>query len=259
MKYRAGLLLFVPAVVHADPLITDPQSFSAGVVGAAALVDVRNVDVAARPPATMGTSRTILGLGLAAAYGVTDRVTVGATYHFDLHDDSGSFPSNGRYKGPLLVHAAYSVVADGRLFVAAGLDGELHIENRDDRAVHAGVAAKYLVTPRLAVYTGNPLPLGPAGQQLAFQLADDGPVTLAVPVGLALQPAPQLFAYAGVTLAKLALAHASTQWLGRDIAPVDVGVLMRAVPAVDVGVVLTDDLEQARSYDIAITARYVAR
>ena len=115
-----------------------------------------------------------------------------------------------------------------------------------------------MVAPKIALYTGNPIPMGPAGQHLSISLASNGPITFAVPVGVALQASPQLFAFVDTTLAQFSISNSSNAFIFSDFIPVNVGALYRAAKDIDVGITFTDDLKNAGDfYIVGLTARYL--
>lgn len=240
-----------------DQLLYVPQTLPKSALGLAGTLEIYKFNVPAIPPATTGTSLTIFGLGLNADYGISDKLTVGASYLVDLHDDGGTFPSDGRWKGPLDLHGNFNLVHKDKLSVTAGADFNINLNNTDDKSINAGLSAKYLVAPKIAIYTGNPVPIGPAGQHLKISLASNGPITFAVPVGVALQATPQLFAYVDTTLADFSISNSSNAFIFSDFIPLDVGALFRAGKDLDVGGQFTDDLKNAGdAYAFFVTARY---
>lgn len=239
-----------------DQLINNPQTLPKGGLGAAATFQIYKFSVPPIPPATMGTSLTIEGLGLDADYGITDKITAGISYLVDLHDDAGTFPSDDRWKGPLDIHGAFNIIHKDKMSVTAGADFLVNLNNTDDKEIHAGLSAKYMLSPKLAVYTGNPVPIGPAGQHLSISLASNGPITFGLPVGVALQATPQVFGFVDTTLANLSISNSSNQFIFSDFIPVEVGALFRAAKDLDVGVMFSDDLKNAGDfYVVGLTAR----
>ena len=202
----------------------------------------------------MSTSATAEFLQLGGGFGVTDKITAGFTYAFDVHDDSGTFPNS--VKGPLDLYGSFNVMHKDKLSVTAGADFAIDTGNTDSKSISAGLSAKYMLSPTLAVYTGNPIPLGPAGQHLHIDLGTNGPITFSVPVGVALQPSPKLFAFVDTTLADFSISNSNNAFIFSDFIPVDVGALFRAAKDIDVGVTFQDDLKNAGDfYIIGLTAR----
>ena len=257
MKLLCIGLLLASSVAFADERPDGSVTLPDGALAAAAVVNAETRDLPAEPPATHGMRATTESLGIALAAGLTDEITAGLTYAVDLHDPDGSFPSNGRWKGPLLAHAELALAVGPRVFVAVGGDIIVHLENPTDRAFHLGVAASVRLSPSISIFTGAPLPNGPAGQQLAVALAKDGPITLAIPAGVLVRPPLPVYGFVETTLASLAITHATTKLLVSDFVPVEAGVFARARKDLDLGVVFSDDLEAPGAlYTIGVAARY---
>lgn len=251
MKALLGLLLFASTAASADERPDGTVTLPEGGIGVAAAVNTAHRNV---PHSTSES------LSLAGAFGVTDDVTVGASYAFELHDPVGWFPSDGRWKGPLLAHGELRLLAGPRVFATVGADAVYHLENSGDRAIHLGAAASLQLSAMFSLYTGEIVPNGPAGQQLAIQLGADGPITLAFPAGLLVRPELPLYAFVETTLAQLAIAHARSAFFIADFIPVEAGAFVRVRGDLDVGATFQDDLEHAGdAYTVGITARYYSR
>ncbi len=237
-----------------DQLINNPQTLPKGAIGVGASFEILSLTFTDPVSMTSSTS-TAEALFLAADYGVTDKIDVGLSYGLNVHNDAGTFQDFP--KGPLDIHGAFNLIHKDKLSVTAGADFDIDLNNTDSKAIHAGLSAKYLVAPKIAVYTGNPVPLGPAGQHLSIDLGTNGPITFAVPVGVALQATPQLFAFVDTTLASFSISNSSNAFIFSDFIPVDVGALFRAAKDLDVGVTFQDDLKNAGDFYIfGLTARY---
>lgn len=257
MKALLGLLLFASTAAYADEpdgTVTLPE----GGIGVAAEVNTTVRNIEARPPVIVGVHSTSEALTLASSIGITSDVTAGASYEVELHDPDGSFPANGRWRGPLLAHVELALRHGPSVFVTVGGDVLVDLDDTTDRVVHLGVAASVRLSPLFAVFTGEILPNGPVGQQLAIQVASDAPITLALPAGLLVRPDLPLYGFVETTLAQLAIAHASSTFIISDFLPVEAGVFYRARSDFDVGVTFQDDLENAGDvYVFGITARYL--
>ena len=253
-----------PAAGDAAPapggeIISEPLTLGKGVLGLTAGFEIARLTVTVPPipPATtpMTVSATAEELLLGGGYGINEKLEVGATYALDLHDDSGTFPNSG--KGPLAIYGGYSLMS-GKLSIAAGADFSINLGNTDDKAIHAGLAVRYMVAPKIAIVTGNPVPPGPAGQHLSISLASNGPITFALPVGVEWQAAPKAFVYLNTELASFSISNSSNAFLFSDFIPLDVGLLYRAAPGVDVGAHFSDDLKNAGDfYVFGVMLRYM--
>jgi hypothetical protein len=239
-----------------DQNIQNPQTLPKGAIGAFGNFEILKLNFS--DPVTMtSVSATAEFLELGGGFGVTDKITAGFTYAFDVHDDSGTFPNS--VKGPLDLYGAYNVMHKDKLSVTAGADFSIDTGNTDTKSISAGLSAKYMVSPTLAVYTGNPLPLGPAGQHLRIDLGTNGPIDFRIPVGVAIQPNPKLFAFVDTTLLNIGISNSDTNAIGSDAVgiPVDLGALYRASKDLDVGLLFADDLKHAGDfYIIGLTARF---
>ena len=237
-----------------DQLIQNPQTLPKGGLGVAGDFEILKINIPNPDPTMPGLSATAEFLQLGGGYGLTDKITAGFTYAFDVHDDSGTFPNS--VKGPLDVYGAFNIMHKDKLSVTAGADFTIDTGNTDSKAINAGLSAKYVVSPTLAVFTGNPIPLGPAGQHLSINLGTNGPIDFRVPVGVALQPSPQLFAFVDTTLANFGISNSNNAFIFSDFIPVDIGALYRAAKDIDVGLTFSDDLKNAGDfYIIGLTAR----
>ena len=230
-----------------------------GAIAVAGVVGVKVEDVPAAPPLTSASRVTSESLSVAAAFGITSDVTGGVTYAAELHDAEGSFPSNGRWKGPLLVHGEMRLHAEPLVVVTVGGDVVVHLENSEDRAIHLGVAAAVRLSPMLALYTGAPLPNGPAGQQLTIESSTNTATSLTVPVGLLVHPALPVYGFVETKLAQLSISNSTNRFLFDDFIPVEMGAFYRASDELDVGLTFSDDLQHPGDrYTFGLAARYAS-
>jgi len=239
------------------PAHRQPEHLPKGALGVFGDFEILSLNFS--DPVTMTSiSSTAEFLQIGAGYGISDKLNIGATYAVDIHDDGGTFPSDDRWKGPLDIYGAFNLINKDKLSVTAGADFGINLNNTDDKAINAGLSAKYMLSPKLAVYPGSPLPIGPAGQHLSISLADSGPITFRVPVGVALQATPQVYGFVDTTLASFSISNSANAFIFSDFIPVDVGALFRAAKDVDVGVLFSDDLKNAGDfYTIGLTARFI--
>ena len=187
------------------PIIERPYILPKGKLQAYGDVRIQHVTTP-MTPVTPETSRTDIGLHLGAGYGVTDKITAGVEYAFTLHDFE--------IKGPLTLYGEYQLIHQSKLSVAASGDLTFDFGGRDsmggtsvDVSLHAGLGARYLVAPKMAVYTGAPYGPGPVGQHLTVPFDGDSAITFDIPVGFAYQAMPQLFVYAQTQLLRFNLAN----------------------------------------------------
>jgi hypothetical protein len=217
-----------------------------------------SITIPAVPPApAMTQTFTLEQLVVGANYGVSDKLTVGGQYGIPLHDDSGTFPNSG--KGPLTLLGAFNLKTDLKMSVAAAADLTINLGNTTTETIHAGLALRYNVAPKFAVFTGSPVAgMGPMAQHLSIGLNSNAPITFALPVGAAFQASPKLFAFADTTLASFSISNSNNAFIFSDFIPIEVGAFFRAVKDLDVGVIFNDDLKNAGdAYVISFAARFV--
>lgn len=242
------------AAMGGDQLISTSLTPAKSGLGVFGELEILRVSIPAIPPLTDSQSFTAEALAIGAGYGVNDKLEIGGSYALPLHDDSGVFPNSG--EGPLDIFGAYSLMA-GKLSVAASADFTIDVGNTDNKGINAGVAVRYAVAPNIAVFSGNPLPYGPAGQQLSISLADMGPITFNIPAGVAFQATPKAFLWADTEIADLSISNSSNAFIFSDFIPLEVAALFRATPEIDVGVNFRDDLKNAGdAYIFGVMARY---
>ncbi len=226
-----------------------------GVFGELGIASI-SVTVPPVPPATMPTtvSSTAEALGIGAGYGVNEKLEVGGTYAFTLHDDAGTFPNN--VEGPLTLFGAYNLM-NGKLSVAVGAQFQIDLSNTDSKGLALGASVRYMVAPKIAIFSGNPIAPGPVGNQLSISLASNGPITFALPVGAAMQVNPKAYAWLDTELASFSISNSANEFIFSDFIPIDIGLLYRAAPNIDIGGHFTDDLKHAGDfYQFGILARY---
>lgn len=158
-------------------------------------------------------SATQEGLHLGGAFGVTDKITAGLTYTFPI---AGDGTDNSKGKGPLDLFGEFELVHDAKLNIAASADFEYDVCGSNDpmtgdcagtKALHAGLGARFLVAPKIAIFTGAPIGPGAVGQHLTISLESSGPITFDLPVGVGLEATPQIYAYLETNLATFRLAN----------------------------------------------------
>jgi hypothetical protein len=165
--------------VAAEPMLARPYPLSSRAKAISVTADAATLPIAVTPPITAQLA------GVGAAYGVTTKLTLGASYTVVAHDEGGSFPHDGRFKGALVVHGIYGL-AQGRWIVAAGADVTIDLA-AETQTLRLGIAARLRVHERVAVFAGEPFGPGPVARQLALSRHD---ASLALPVGVAFAPNP---------------------------------------------------------------------
>jgi hypothetical protein len=178
-------------------------------------------------------------LGISGAYGVTNELTVGANYEMAVHEFEA--------KGPLNVLAAYRL-ANGKLKAAAtvGFSYNFSSETGD---LGLGAAVQYNVAPTFAVYTG--------GNQIGVGIKSPNPITLALPVGVALQATPQVYAFAQTQLASFSIKDSANVYIS-DITPVQVGAFFSPSNTLDIGLAVNflDVQHAGDAFGVMAAARF---
>jgi hypothetical protein len=244
-----------------DAIINRPLTMPKGKVGIYGDLDVARISITV---GTMTDSATAEGLHVGFGYGVDDKLEIGAEYAFSLHDFE--------IKGPLTLYGAYSLYHAGKLTIGGSADLLIDFNgfgavdpmtgaqsSSTNLSLQAGLGIRYMLTDKVAVYTGSPIAPGPLGQHLSIGLNNSGPISLDIPVGLALQATPQVYAFLQTNIAHLGISNDSNAFLFADFIPVDVGLYYAASHALDVGAFLNlPDLKNAK-FDVlefGIAARY---
>lgn len=236
---------------------------------------------------TTSTSFSQEGFHLGAGYGVSDKLTVGGEFSFPVAGDGTD--TNG-FKGPLRFYGMYTLAHSDKLEVAAeghleiNLCGKLEVSMTGagcgtSEAIGGGLDARYLIVPKIAVYTGSPYGPGVPGAMGAFVFPGVGasvgqhlnvpfdsniPVTFDIPVGVSAQATPQLLAYVAFDLARINIANAP---MGADAVqvifsdsqgiPTSIGGFFAVNKNLDVGVNILDDLKHAGDfYVLSLGARW---
>lgn len=243
-------------------LIDRPYTVAKGKIGAYADFSIVRFSFA-DPTGMISISGTGDALGIGAGYGVTDKINVGAQYQVTL----GLFDSDTEFKGPLSLFGLYQLVHDGKLSVTASGDFTVDLCGARDLmgdcdtalSINAGLGAKYLLGPKMALYTGAPVGPGPIGRHLSVSLESGGPITLDIPVGFMYQATPELNVQAETNLATIGISNADSSFFGVDVIPLGIGALYSVTPNIDVvGRFVLPDLKDA-GFDLlvfSIGARY---
>lgn len=252
----------MPAGAWSESVIDQPMTLRAGKIAVYGNLDVAKLTVT-DPVSMMSASSTSEGLDLGVGYGVNDKITVGLTYAFALHEFE--------IKGPLTLFGAATLYDKDKLTVGASADLLIRLGDTTTEAIQAGLGVRYKVTPKIAVYTGGggggflgipnetPRAGGVLGQHLSIGLNSDAPISFDIPIGIGIQAAPQAFIWANTSIAHLKIANDSTSVIFADFIPLNVGVSYAVDQHLEVGAYLTlPDLKEAQ-FDLlffGIGARY---
>jgi hypothetical protein len=230
-----------------------------GVVASAslALADVNQPqEIIMRPLTTPGSQITVggdlvfpinpdafdfIGLNLGGSYGVDDKIEVGAAYFFALKDFEA--------KGDLGVQAAYNIM-EGNLSVAADVATgyDLVAEGMDN--LDLGARIRFRLNDQLAITS-------PGGQLSIALDGDPKPITLGLPVGVAMQVSPQLYAFVNTELANISISNSETVVFGSDYIPLSVGAFFSPSNTMDFGAAVGwFDLKESSDFIIgSVSAR----
>jgi hypothetical protein len=222
------------------PIIDRPLTLNAGKVGIYGDLDIDHVSVSV----TVGTmtessSNTGLLLHFGGGYGINNDLTVGAEYAFSLAN-----PTSG--DGPISLYGSYSLYNKDKLSI--GMTGTLVFDIASttdamtmmsstsvDVALEIGAAVRYKLTPSLALFTGSPIAPGILGNQLSIGFNNSGPIELAIPIGIAWQATPQIYAWADTELINIGISNSSTTLLFKDYIPLELGAFYTVGKNLDVG------------------------
>jgi hypothetical protein len=210
-------------------------------------------------PDGMGGTTTVTAdaLGVNGTYGITDQINAGAIYAIPLGLGDTDFNAAGN----LTIWGGYQIIHDPKLSVAATVSYGVNLDETDDMGIAAGLGAKYLVTPKIAVFTGAPYGPGPVGQHLEIGLGDPAPISFDVPIGAMFQATPQLNVFLNTALARFAINDdaGDSIFFGADYIPLSVGGLFAVNQNIDVTATFAlADLKEAGFdlYAFAIGARW---
>jgi len=248
-----------------DSVINRPLTMPKGKVGIYGDLDLFRLSTTVTVGGmTTTSSATAEGVHAGFGYGVDDKLEIGAEYAFSLN----SF----EIKGPLTLYGAYSLYHQGKLTIGGSADllidfngvGAVNpmtgaVSSSTNLALEAGLGIRYMLTDKIAVFTGSPIAPGPLGQHLHIGLNNSGAVSLDIPAGLALQATPQLYAYLETNLAHIKLANTANGFIFADFIPLTVGALFAASHNLDVGAFLELPNLKTAPFDVlvlGVQARY---
>jgi hypothetical protein len=187
-------------------------------------------------------------------YGITDELEVQVPYAFATRELEA--------RGSLDVDVGYAVLRGalgGKLELVARVRGGYHLLDEAARPLMLGVHAQYNITDKLAVISGVP-----GTQQLRISLAEDAematPIDLGLPLGVGVQPLPELYLQIDTKLAQLALSESEHLVIFRDIIPVTVTAVYNVINALDVQAAIGTDVMNAPgdSLTFLVGARFYA-
>jgi hypothetical protein len=179
----------------------------------------------------MTVSGTGDAMALSAAYGITDQISAGLVYAIPL----GLADNDFNAAGDLTLWGGYQIAHTPKLSISATVGFGIDLDNTDNMGIAAGLGAKYLLSPKLALFTGAPYGPGLVGDHLQISLADMGPITFDIPIGAMFQATPQLNAFLSTGLATIAISNAGdSAFFGADFIPLTLGALFAVNQNIDV-------------------------
>jgi hypothetical protein len=243
-----------PPIDWPQPIIDRPRTLPKGVLGLAGDLDINRASVTIN---AMSQSLTTIGLRLAASYGVSDDLEVGASYEPYLHASGRGFV----VAGPLALRGGYRIVTKPKLGAAALLRLE-HDFDRKTTDLILGVNLQYRLAAKVAVYTpGDQLLIAVARPDTVdatgMPVARPKPASIHLPIGLAAQFDAHLYAYLELELLKLNLNADANAVLFKDDLPVKLGGFYSLSHKLDLGLALEfPDLKNtAGGWDVVLRAR----
>jgi len=257
-----------PVVVAADPALDPPAATTTTIeatpdapaapryprsVIARPLTLPKNLGVAGGDVIANHDFSTLVGAPI-AGYGITDDVEVQLVYGFTARELEmrGSVDAD---VGVKLLRGALG----GKLELIARVRGGYNVLTEAANPLRLGVHAQYNLTDRIALISG-----APGTQQLKISLADDEamarPIDLGLPLGVGVQPTPELYLQLDTKLVQLDLHDSTTAWIGADATPVALTVVYNAIPALDVQAAIGTDLSNGPgdSLSLLLGVRYYA-
>jgi hypothetical protein len=208
----AGLSMLWPQSVIDRPYVVPAGTIAAGATLGVAKISFTTIDPVTMMPVT--TSSTGEGMGIQAAYGISDDLNAGLQYGFSLNEFE--------IKGPLTIYGAYKLAHSAKMSVAATASFTYNLAS-ESKGLNAGLGFRYNVAPKIAVFTGAPFGPGPVGQHLSLSLDDMGPISFDVPAGAGMQITPQLFGYVSTNLAHINISNDASGFFGADFIPLQLG------------------------------------
>ena len=228
----------IPAVGWPPSAIDRPYLRGKGSITAGADFALTRISIT-DPMTGISAEATLDAFTLNGTYGITDQISAGALYSISF----GLGDTDFEVVGPLTLWGGYQILHKSNLSVAATAAYSINLDNTDDMGISAGLGAKYLLSPKMAVFTGGPfgpvssgglLGAGPVGNHLNISLEDSGPITFDVPVGFGFQATPQLYAFATTQLASLSISNSDSTFIFADYIPLGLGALFSVNKNIDV-------------------------
>lgn len=187
-------------------------------------------------------------------YGITDELDVQVPYTFATRDFEG--------RGSIGVDVGYAFLRgalDGKLELVARVRGGYDTLGTEPTPLMIGVHAQYNATPWLAIISGVP-----GTQQLRVSLAEDAsmatPIDFTLPLGVGLQPTPELYLQIDTQLATIDISDSANAFLFKDTTPVSLTAVYNVIDVLDIQAAIGTDLSNSPgdSLTFLLGARYYA-
>lgn len=163
---------------------------------------------------------TGIGLGISGRYGVDDKIEVGAAYGLSLAPEFEA-------KGDFQVEGAFNIM-EGNLAVAANATTGYDLLGETVDPLGVGARVRFRLNDTLAITS--------PGSQLSIALdGDPKPITLGIPVGVAFQASPQIYAFVNTEIANISISNSETKVFGSDYIPLNVGAFFSPSNTMDLG------------------------
>jgi hypothetical protein len=204
--------------------------------------------------ATANKDFSAMGGAPIVGYGITDALEVQVPYTFATRELEA--------RGSLGIDVGYVLVrgaVDGKLEAIARVRGGYNMLDTAPSPLMVGVHVQYNVTPKLALISGIP-----GAQQLRISLADDAmmarPVDIGLPIGVGVQPTPELYVQLDTKLAQVNISDSANALIGKDMTPVALTVIYNVIDALDVQAAVGTDLTNSPgdALTFLVGARYYA-
>lgn len=187
-------------------------------------------------------------------YGFTDAIELQLVYAFAAKE----FEMKGSVDADVGVKLLRGA-AGGKLEAIARVRGGYNALTETVNPLLIGVHAQYNITDKIAIISGVP-----GAQQLRISLDDDAamtkPIDLSLPIGVGVQPTPELYLQLDTKLLQLDIDDSATTYIFDDTTPVALTVVYNAIPALDVQAAISTDLSNDPDEAIAflLGLRYYA-
>lgn len=180
---------------------------------------------------TANNDFSIIGLGLNAGYGISDKIDVNVTYGLTLKEFEA--------KGDLNASLGYSVLtgsAGGKLDVAVRAGTGYNVLGETIDPLVIGGDIRYKINDKLAIISP------PSHLNIALD-GDIKPIYLSLPVGAAYQVSPQLYASLTTNIGNIEIKDAASVFIFADFLPITATGIYNVKPNLDAYVSVFTDLK----------------